>query len=93
LDEAVQRKANELVISLPVSNDVAALCEEVTKALNQSTGDCEVFVEMNVGGGLIRIHAHPSLKVQGSVQLEQALRNLGCDLRWQGHARACAASG
>jgi DNA polymerase-3 subunit alpha len=93
LDEAVQRKANELVISLPVSSDVAALCAEVTAALNQSTGDCEVFVEMAAGTGLVRIRAHPSLKVQGSVQLEQALRNLGCEIRWQGHARARAASG
>lgn len=93
LDEAVQRKANELVITLPVSSDVAALCAEVTTTLNQSTGDCEVFVEVAVSGGLVRIHAHPSLKVQGSIELEQALRNLGCDIRWQGHARARAASG
>jgi len=40
------------------------------------------------------MRAHPSLKVQGSVQLESALRELGCEVRWDGYtssARAVAA--
>jgi DNA polymerase III subunit alpha len=92
LDEAVQRKAEELVISLPAGADVAALCHEVTSALNQSSGECEVFVEMAVDEGLVRMRTHPSLKVQGSVQLEQALRRLGCEVSWQIHRRVRAAS-
>jgi hypothetical protein len=37
---------------------------------------------------LVRMRAHPTLKIQGSVELEVALRNLGCEVRWDGFASA-----
>jgi hypothetical protein len=43
----------------------------------------------------VRVRAHPSLKIQGSVQIESDLRNLGCEVMWDGFetARVAAAAG
>jgi hypothetical protein len=32
---------------------------------------------------IVRVRAHPSLKIQGSVEIESALRALGCEVIWQ----------
>lgn len=95
LTQAVQQKARELVIKLPVPND-AQQCEAVKNLLEQSPGDCEVFLELQVDGLSVRLRAHPSLKVQGSAQIESELRSLGCEVIWEGltvPARVAAASG
>ncbi len=84
LTQAVQQKATELIIRLPPGEDNAAKCEEVKQALERAPGDCEVFIEANTSDSTVRIRAHPSLKVQGSVELESALRNLGCEVIWDG---------
>jgi len=94
LTEAVQQKAREMIIRLPVAND-AQQCESIKDLLERSPGDCEVFVEMQVEGMTVRMRAHPSLKVQGSTQIETELRNLGCEVIWEGFAapaRVAAAS-
>src|SRR5262249_37580211 len=83
LDEAVQRKAQELVIRLPHKDEPAALCQRISEVLEQSKGSCEVFIEMEVDGSLVRMRAHPSLRVEGSVNLERALQELGCEIAWQ----------
>jgi DNA polymerase-3 subunit alpha len=93
LTQAVQQKARELIIHFANSQDEAAQCEEVKKLLEGSPGDCDVFIDMSVDEMTVRIRAHPSLKVQGSVEIEQALRNLGCEVIWSGlPVRAVAAS-
>ena len=91
LTQAVQQKARELIINFP--NPQAEQCEEVKQLLEQAPGECDVFIEMIIDGMTVRIRAHPSLKVQGSVEIETALRNLGCQVIWGGFvARAAAAS-
>src|SRR5262249_9640955 len=91
LTEAVQQKARELVIHFRDAREDQ--CEEVKKVLEQAPGDCEVFIDMTVSDMTVRIRAHPSLKVQGSVEIEKALRSLGCEVIWGGFAaRAAAAS-
>ena len=92
LDEAVQRKAQELVIRLPAADDPSVLCQNIAEVLERSRGDCEVFVEMTAGDCLVRMRAHPSLKVQGSIELERALQELGCEISWQARIVARAAS-
>jgi DNA polymerase-3 subunit alpha len=93
LTQAVQQKARELIIHLAQTQDEASQCEEVKKLLEQSPGDCDVFIDMSIDGMRVRIRAHPSLKVQGSVEIERALRNLGCEVVWGGFAaRAVAAT-
>jgi predicted component of type VI protein secretion system len=94
LTQAVQQKARELLIRLSTSND-AEQFEAVKKLLEQSPGDCEVFVEVPAENMTVRVRAHPSLKIQGSVEIESALRALGCEVIWQGFgapARAAAAT-
>src|SRR6266550_1797465 len=86
LTQAVQQKARELVIGFPAMADSAQLCETVKNLLEKSKGDCDVFVEVTSEGMLVRVRAHPSLKVRGSAEIESALRNLGCEVRWEGFA-------
>jgi DNA polymerase-3 subunit alpha len=94
LTQAVQQKARELLIRLSISNG-AEQFEAVKKLLEQSPGDCEVFVEVPAENMTVRVRTHPSLKIQGSVEIESALRALGCEVIWQGFsasARAAAAT-
>jgi DNA polymerase-3 subunit alpha len=95
LTQAVQQKAREMIIAFPAATDSTELCETVRNLIEQSKGDCDVFVELVSEGMLIRVRAHPSLKVQGSAEIESALRNLGCEVRWEGFAprQAAAARG
>ncbi|MDX6383297.1 MAG: polymerase subunit alpha, partial [Blastocatellia bacterium] len=86
LTQAVQKKAREIIIGFPETADSAQLCESVRSLLEQSRGDCDVFVEVVTEGMLVRVRAHPSLKVQGSAEIESALRNLGCEVKWEGFA-------
>jgi DNA polymerase-3 subunit alpha len=86
LTQAVQKKAREIIIGFPDTVDSAQLCEAVRNLLEQSKGDCDVFVEVVTEGMLVRVRAHPSLKVQGSAEIESALRNLGCEVKWEGFA-------
>jgi len=96
LTHAIQQKARELIIAFPDAPEAARLCDAVKNLIEQSKGDCDVFVEVVSEGMLVRIRAHPSLKVQGSAEIEAALRNLGCQVKWEGFAastRAAAAQG
>ena len=95
LTQAVQQKARELVIRFPQAS--AELYEEVKKLLENSPGECDVFIDLKSDDGLtVRIRAHPSLKVQGSVAIENSLTQLGCEVSWDGFPappRVATASG
>jgi DNA polymerase III subunit alpha len=93
LTQAVQRKARELVILLPQAADYVQLCESVKNLLEETKGECDVFVELMSDGSLVRMRAHPSLKVQGGTEIEAGLRKLGCEVRWEGFASVRAAAG
>jgi DNA polymerase III subunit alpha len=86
LEQAIQQKAKEIIVRLPSDTDLPKICEEVKQVLEASRGECEVYVEVISNGALVRMRAHPSLKVQGSSQLEAALRNLGCEVNWDGYS-------
>ena len=94
LTQAIQQKARELVIRFPADADSEQLSASVRTLLEQAKGECDVFVEIVSSGMLVRMRAHPTLKVQGSVEMETSLRSLGCEVRWDGFApspRAVAA--
>ena len=95
LNGAVQRKARELVIRLPKGVDAVGLCDRIIGLLEQSKGECDVLIELPIGGSLVHLRAHHSLKVQGSGEIEAALREFGCEVRWAGHspAKRLAAAG
>ena len=92
LTQAVQQKARELIVGFPTRPDSAQLCDAVKDLLEQSKGDCDVFVEVVSEGMLVRVRVHPSLKVRGSAEIESALRKLGCEVRWEGFASRQAAA-
>jgi DNA polymerase-3 subunit alpha len=85
LTQAVQQKARELIIRMPASNDPQQY-EVIKNLLERVPGDCEVFVEMQLDKMTVRVRTHPSLKIQGSVQIESELRTLGCEVIWDGFA-------
>jgi len=84
LEQAIQQKATEVTVCLPKESDLAKLCDAVKGVLETSSGNCEVFIEVSCNGSVVKMRAHPSLKVEGSSRLEAALRDLGCDVRWDG---------
>ena len=86
LDQAIQQKAREITVRLPPETELPKVCDAVKRVLETSPGECEVFIEVRSNGAMVRMRAHPSLKVQGSTQLEAALRDLGCDVNWDGYA-------
>jgi len=88
LEQAIQQKAKEIIVRLPEVTELPQICDSVKQILESSRGECEVFIEIVSQGALIRMRAHPSLKVQGSVQLESALRGLGCEVNWDGYSSA-----
>jgi DNA polymerase-3 subunit alpha len=93
LTEAVQQKARELVIKIQGAQiNGGARCEEVKAILERSDGDCDVFLDIILDDMTVRVRAHPSLKVQGSVEIESALRSLDCEVIWEGFAPRAAAA-
>jgi DNA polymerase III subunit alpha len=91
LDEALSRKARELVIRLPPRDNMEAVCGQIAPVLEQAKGDCEVYLEVEIGAATVRMRAHSSLRVSGSKQLEQTLRELGCEVKWQAQVMVRAA--
>ena len=72
----------------PVANQVKQLLEA-------APGDCDVFIDLKLENMIVRVRAHPSLKIEGSAAIESNLRSLGCEVTWEGiasAARAAAAS-
>jgi DNA polymerase-3 subunit alpha len=95
LTQAVQQKAREVVIQFLDQVPDVARCDEVKKLLETSPGDCDVFIEVKLDNMTVRVRAHPSLKIEGSVKIETNLRNLGCGVIWEGFGspvRAAAAA-
>ena len=92
LGDAIQEKARELVIRLPEQPDSGDLYRAVRDLLERSQGDSEVFIELVTNELMIRLRAHPSLRVKGSAALDAALQQLGCEVRWEGHASVARAA-
>jgi hypothetical protein len=93
LTQAVQQKAREVVIRF-VNETAASRADEIKKLLEASPGDCDVFIDVKVDDTVVRVRAHPSLKIEGSAVIESNLRNLGCEVIWEVFAtpRAAAAA-
>jgi DNA polymerase-3 subunit alpha len=84
LDDVLQRRARSVTIKLPVSSDPKPLLDRLFQLLDANRGDCEVFVEMNLEGGvLVRARPHGALRIKGSVELESSLQSCGCQVEWR----------
>lgn len=83
LDDVLQRKARALMVRIPASAAPKLLLDDVFRLLDKHRGDCEVFIEMYLEGNVIvRARPHNALRVQGSLDLEGALRKHGCHVEW-----------
>jgi len=88
LTQAVQQKAREVVIRFIDGPATAEAFGRVKELLESAPGDCDVFIDLKVENMLVRVRAHPSLKIEGSAAIETNLRNLGCEVIWEGLASA-----
>ncbi len=82
LADAVPLKARNVLISLPTDKIDESFLEEVFQILSRSQGKCTVDLNFAVKQGIsLKINAQP-LRIQGSSQLEQDLREKGCMVKW-----------
>jgi DNA polymerase-3 subunit alpha len=87
-------KSNEfLVLRTPQHDDFTTLCDSILTLLSTNPGDCEVTMEALIEDGtVVRIKPNNTLRVRRSVELEQALKDLGCGVSFEtatnGHARS-----
>jgi DNA polymerase-3 subunit alpha len=82
LEEAAQRKARKVLIKLPFTPAEGEKVDSLWRALEKHKGDCEVLLEVVLDGVLVRARANGSMRVEGSLNLETALRELGCGVEW-----------
>lgn len=78
LDEYKQRHARALNLKLSCDS-----FESVWRLLDANRGECSVALEIPIEAKmLVRARAHVALRVQGSLDLEAKLRELGCEVEW-----------
>jgi DNA polymerase-3 subunit alpha len=83
LDDVLQRKSRAVVLRLPSEMGSSGLLEELFALMGKHKGDCEVLLEFAIEGHvLVRARPHGALRVQGSLELESALRQHGCQVEW-----------
>ncbi len=83
LDEVLQRKARGVIVRVPMYSEPKPSMVDLFGLMDKHRGDCEVFVEMSIEGGvMVRVRPHGALRVRGSRELEKALRERGCHVEW-----------
>jgi DNA polymerase-3 subunit alpha len=84
LEDALQRKARQVVVTIPVANDLEGLCQRVYSILDGHKGNCDVvlecFPEKDI---LVRVRPHSTIRVEGTTELEGNLISLGCQVAWK----------
>ncbi len=89
LDDILQRRARAVLLRVPIDKAPSTVLADLFKVLDKHRGDCEVLIEMYLEGGvLVRTRAHSALRIEGSLQMETAVRNLGCAIEWFSGERA-----
>ena len=83
LAEAIPMKAQNVSILLPVRENFGEdYFEELFSVLSKNNGNCEVFLNFNLGNKIeLKIRSKP-LRVKGSVNLENELLQKGCGVNW-----------
>ena len=83
LGDILQKRAKSLSVRLQRESEIELLLPELYKICDRYRGDCELLIEMALPGGvLVRVRPHTALRVKGSLELETALKNLGCEVNW-----------
>lgn len=83
LDEALQRKARQVVVTFPPAADIGPLVQSVFTVLDEHKGECEVLLECYLEKDvLVRVRPHSTIRVEGTTDLESNLLSLGCEVKW-----------
>ncbi len=82
LTEAAQKNAQSVTLTLPPTVTEPSQFEAIFEILSRNHGRCEVFLNFAADDIDVKIAAVP-LRVQGSKELETALRAKGCEVRWE----------
>ena len=81
LKEALPKNARSVDITLPSSRLDDEFLHELLAVLNDATGRCEVFFDLQLDDARVKLHSQP-IRIQGSRHLESQLRNRGCEVNW-----------
>jgi DNA polymerase III subunit alpha len=83
LEGVLQRSARAVLLRLPAHQTEETVLTNLFTVLDRYRGDCDVIIEMYLEGGVfVRSRAHGALRVEGSLQMEAAVRALGCGVEW-----------
>jgi DNA polymerase III subunit alpha len=83
LEDAFPSKARKLQIKLPEVKAEIAILEDIFAMLSRNQGKCEVYFNLELAAGVaVNILSQP-LRIQGTLQLEQQLKQKGCQVLWQ----------
>ncbi len=83
LEDILQRRARAVLLRVPIDKASNTFLDSLFKVLDDFRGDCDVLIEMHLESGvLVRTRAHSALRVAGSLQMETAVRSLGCAVEW-----------
>jgi DNA polymerase-3 subunit alpha len=79
--DAAAENSEFIVLRTPQHDDYSSLFDSILSVLSSHPGDCDVTLEAQIDTGVtVRIKANPALRVKRSVELEEALKSLGCGL-------------
>jgi hypothetical protein len=81
LDDAEAGRACSVDITMPNGPIEEQFLEQLYNVLEQERGRCTVFLNMDVDGTRVRLHAD-SLGIAGSRSLQRELENKGCVVEW-----------
>ncbi|CAN5720932.1 DNA polymerase III subunit alpha [soil metagenome] len=82
LADIVPMRSRKLEVGLPPDLCGENFLNEMVKVLSRNTGRCEVELSVELDEKVsVRINSQP-LRIQGSFQLENDLKERGCHLRW-----------
>jgi len=79
--DAAAETTEFVVLQMPSRDDFAELFDSILSVLSAHPGDCDIAVEAKINGGtIVRVKANPALRVKRCTELEESLKQLGCNL-------------
>ena len=80
--DAILKNREIVILRLPSSEDPAGLFDMVLHVVNSHPGNCDIALEYVIDNNtLVRVKVNPALRVDRSVSLLSACKELGCVLR------------
>jgi hypothetical protein len=88
--DAILKNREVVILRLPSSDDPAQLFDTVLHVVNSHPGNCDIALEYLIDNNtLVRVKVNPALRVDRSVSLMSACKQLGCILRTESSGVSC----